>query len=152
VGSDVRIGAGASDAIGGARYFRYLDYLDVLNDYMGSIRYSTGVPLIPFVAPEYGLVDKVNHTWGLIRSFDAVYPQLEGLDLARQAATLQVPVYFFVGRDDVNATAALVEDYYHRLSAPHKELIWMEGGHGLGSADPSQFYDVLQNRVRGHSA
>jgi len=131
--------------------FRYLDYLDVLNDYMGSPRYALVVPLIPFFAPEYGLVDKVNHTRGLIDSFNVVYPQLTDLDFAEQATKLQVPVYFFVGRNDVNAMAPLVEDYYDKLSAPHKELIWLEGGHGLGSADPSQFLDVMVNRVRNQS-
>lgn len=82
-----------------------------------------------------------------IRSFNAVYPQLVDLDLATQATTLQVPVCFFVGRDDVNARAPLVEDY-QRLSAPHKQLIWLNGGHGLGSADASQFLDVMINQVR----
>jgi pimeloyl-ACP methyl ester carboxylesterase len=131
--------------------FRYLDYLDVLNDYMGSPRYAFVVPLIPFFAPEYGLVDKVNHTRGLIDSFNVVYPQLADLDFAEQATKLQVPVYFFVGRNDVNAMASLVEDYYNKLSAPHKELIWLEGGHGLGSANSSQFLDVMVNHVRKQS-
>ena len=130
--------------------FRYLTYIDVLNDYMGSPRYAQIVPLIPFFAPEYGLVDKVNHTRGLINSFNVVYPQLADLDFAEQATKLQVPVYFFVGRNDVNAMASLVEDYYDGLSAPHKELIWLEGGHGLGSADPTQFVDVMVNQVRKH--
>jgi pimeloyl-ACP methyl ester carboxylesterase len=118
---------------------------------MGSPRYALVVPLIPLFAPEYGLVDKVNHTRGLIDSFNVVYPQLADLDFAEQATQLQVPVYFFVGRNDVNAMASLVEDYYKKLSAPHKELIWLEGGHGLGSADPSQFLDVMVNRVRNQS-
>jgi pimeloyl-ACP methyl ester carboxylesterase len=136
---------------GSSPVFRYLDYLDVLNDYMGSPRYALLVPLIPFFAPEYGLLDKVNHTRGLIDSFNAVYPQLADLDFAEQATRLQVPVYFFVGRNDVNAMASLVEDYYNKLSAPHKELIWLEGGHGLGSTDPGQFLDVMVNQVRKHS-
>lgn len=127
--------------------FRYLDYLDVLNDIMSQTRYAVIVPVIPFVAPEYGLVDKVNHTRGLIRSFNVVYPQLEDLDFRAQANDLDVPVYFFVGRRDVNAMASLVEDYYARLSAPHKELIWLDGGHGLDGSQ-AQFVDVLVNRVR----
>jgi pimeloyl-ACP methyl ester carboxylesterase len=123
----------------------------VLNDYMGSPRYAFVAPLIPFAAPEYGLVDKVNHTRGLIDSFNVVYPQLTGLDLAKQATALRVPVYFFVGRGDVNAMAPLVEDYVSKLTAPHKELIWVDGGHGLGSAETGQFVDTMVNRVRRHS-
>lgn len=128
--------------------FRYLDYLDVLNDIMGEPRYAVVVPIVPFLAPEYGLLDKVNHTRGLIDSFNVVYPQLEHLDLAVQAPALGVPVYFFVGRQDVNAMASLVEAYHATLSAPHKELIWLEGGHGIDGSSRGQFVDVMVNRVR----
>ncbi len=38
---------------------KYVLYLDVLNDYMGSPRYTIIVPIIPFLAPEYGYVDKI---------------------------------------------------------------------------------------------
>jgi hypothetical protein len=42
-----------------------------------------------------------------------------------------VPVYIFAGRNDVNAMSSLVEEYFNVLEAPHKELIWLAGGHGL---------------------
>ena len=68
-------------------------------------------------------MDKINHTRGLIRSFEVVYPQLQDIDFTTQAAKLDVPVYIFVGRDDVNAMSSLVEEYFNILEAPHKELI-----------------------------
>lgn len=127
--------------------FRYVAYLDVLNQIMGEPRLSVIVPIVPFLAPEYGLADKVNHTRGMIRSFNAVYPQLEDLDFAEQAPVLEVPVYFFVGRNDVNAMASLVEEYHAKLTAPHMELIWLDGGHGLDGGTRGQFVDVMVNRV-----
>ena len=33
---------------------KYVLYLDILNEYMGSPRYTVIVPIIPFMAPEYG--------------------------------------------------------------------------------------------------
>ncbi len=126
---------------------RYVAYLDVLNEYMGAPRYTVVVPIVPFVAPEYGLVDKVNHTRGLVESFTVVYPQLEDLDFMTQAAKLDVPVYIFAGRDDVNAMSSLVERYYKILEAPHKELIWLDGGHGLDGNNLNQFIDVMVNTV-----
>jgi pimeloyl-ACP methyl ester carboxylesterase len=126
---------------------KYVAYLDVLNDYMGAPRYTVIVPIIPFVAPEYGLLDKINHTRGLIDSFQVVYPQLEDLDFTTQAVKLDVPVYIFAGRDDVNAMSSLVEDYVNRLGAPHKQLIWLQGGHGLGTENLAQFTDVMVNTV-----
>ena len=127
----------------------YVDYLDVLNDIMGTPRYSLIVPVIPFFVPEYGYIDKINHTRGLVNSFNAVYPQLEHLDFVKDALVLDVPVFFFVGRYDINAMASLVEEYYTVLAAPHKELVWLDGGHGLGSADNQDvFMDVMLTRVR----
>jgi hypothetical protein len=41
----------------------------------------------------------------------------------------------------------LVEEYYNLLEAPHKELIWLEGGHGLGGDNVRQFIDVVANKV-----
>jgi pimeloyl-ACP methyl ester carboxylesterase len=126
---------------------KYLAYLDILNDYMGAPRYALIAPIVPVFAPEYGWIDKVNHTRGLIDSFTAVYPQLQDVDFVAQATRLEVPVYFFVGRHDVNAMATLVEGYYNVLEAPYKELIWLDGGHGLGDANLDQFVDVMVSWV-----
>jgi len=126
---------------------RYVAYLDVLNEYMGMPRYTLIVPIIPFIVPEYGYVDKINHTRGLIESFGVVYPQLQDLDFVTQVPRLDVPVYIFAGRNDVNAMHSLVEEYYKVLEAPHKELIWLEGGHGLGADNLHQFVDVMVNTV-----
>ena len=130
---------------------RYVAFLDELNVYMGMPRLSVIVPIVPFFASEYGYVDKINHTRGIIDSFDAIYPQLEDLDFITQAPKLDVPVYFFVGRYDVNAMYTIVERYYNVLEAPRKELIWLEGGHGLGGDNVHQFVDVMINRVLAHS-
>jgi len=126
---------------------RYVAFLDELNVYMGMPRLTVIVPIVPFLAPEYGYVDKINHTRGIIDSFDAIYPQLKDLDFITQAPKLEVPVYLFVGRYDVNAMYTIVEEYYSVLEAPRKELIWLEGGHGLGGDNVHQFVDVMVNKV-----
>lgn len=126
---------------------RYVAYLDVLQEYMNMPRYTVIVPIIPFIASEYGYVDKINHTRGLIESFNVVYPQLKDLDFSTQAPKLDVPVYIFAGRNDVNAMYTIVEEYVRLLEAPHKELIWLEGGHGLGGNNLHQFVDVMVNQV-----
>jgi len=126
---------------------KYVAYLDTLNEYMNAPRYTVVVPIIPFIAAEYSYVDKINHTRGLVDSFPVVYPQLENLDFKTQAAKLEVPVYIFAGRDDVNAMSSLVEEYFNLLEAPRKELIWLQGGHGLDGGNVHQFVDVMVNQV-----
>lgn len=141
-------GNGPPPYYGGNVVRPYVAFLDVLNEIMGAPRYTLVVPIIPFFVPEYGYVDKINHTRGLISSFNAVYPQLENLDFVEQAPALEVPVFFFEGRDDVNAMSSLVQEYYDVLSAPGKNLIWLEGGHGLGSAENKDvFVDVMLEQV-----
>lgn len=119
-------------------------YNDVLFQHMG----SPTVPLIMVIAPqfakEYGYVDKVNFGRGLFESFTHIYPQLEDLDFISQAPRLEIPVYFLVGRRDINAVAAIVERYYNVLEAPHKELIWLGSGHG---ATAEEIENALVNRV-----
>jgi pimeloyl-ACP methyl ester carboxylesterase len=106
----------------------------------------------PINEPEYGLVDKVNWVRGLMDVFNVVYPQLEDLDFMTQAADLEVPVYFFVGRYDVNAMASLAERYYDVLDAPLKELIWFEkSGHPPLYSEANKLVDVMVNRVLAHS-
>ena len=127
---------------------KYVAYMDVLNEYMGTLPFTVVVPIIPFLAPEYGYVDKINHTRGLMESFEVVYPELADLDFIKQAPKVDVPVYLFAGRNDVNAMSPIVEGYFNILEAPQKELIWLNGGHGLDDRNIGQFVDVMVNKVK----
>jgi hypothetical protein len=73
------------------------------------------------------------------------------LDFTTQAPKLDVPVYLFAGRDDVNAMSSIVEGYYNILEAPHKELTWLNGGHGLDDGNVGQFVDVVVNKVKAET-
>jgi pimeloyl-ACP methyl ester carboxylesterase len=128
---------------------KYMAYNNVLFDHMGSLRIEQVLVLVPQFAREYGLVDKVNFARGLIDSYPVLYPQLRDLDFTIQAPKVDVPMYFLVGRRDVNAMASLVERYYTVLDAPHKELIWLDSGHGAGAGE---ILDAMVNHVLVMSA
>ena len=130
--------------VGEGMAFKYALYNNVLFRHMDSPTLEMILVLVPQFTREYGLVDRVNFARGLLDSFPAIYPQLRDLDFEQQANVLDVPVYFLVGREDVNAVASLVERYYKTLQDPHKALIWLEGGHG---ATPEQLADVFTTRV-----
>lgn len=99
-------------------------------------------------SPEYGLVDKVNWVRGPLETLSIVYPQLWEVDFRQQARQLDVPIYFLIGRHDVNAPPALTEEYYNLLSAPHKELIWFEhSGHTPWTSEATRFVDVVVTTV-----
>jgi pimeloyl-ACP methyl ester carboxylesterase len=93
---------------------------------------------------EYGLCDKVNFVRGVLDTFGVVYQQLWNVDFRKQATRLEIPVYFLIGRHDVNAPPSLTEEYFNLLSSPHKELIWFEhSGHGPWMNEPAKFVDVM---------
>lgn len=97
---------------------------------------------------EYGLYDKVNWFLGALVTMDVVYPQLWDADFRAQATQLEVPVYFLLGRHDVNAPPVLAEEYFELLNAPHKELIWFErSGHNPWVTESDLFMDVVANKV-----
>ncbi len=97
---------------------------------------------------EYGLYDKVSWFRGALETMDVVYPQLWEVDFRVQATQLEVPVYFFLGRHDVNAPPVLAEEYFELLNAPHKELIWFErSGHNPWVTESALFVDAVVNEV-----
>jgi pimeloyl-ACP methyl ester carboxylesterase len=97
---------------------------------------------------EYGLYDKFNWFRGALETIDVVYPQLWNVDFRTQATRLEVPVYFLLGRHDVNAPPELAEEYFEILSAPHKELIWFEhSGHNPWVTESAAFQDVIVNKI-----
>lgn len=102
------------------------------------------------LSPEYGLYDKINWARGVLDAGNVMFPQLwaADVDFRRDAPRLDVPVYFLIGRHDVNASPALAEEYYQMLDAPYKELIWFEhSGHNPWVQESARFVDVLVNRV-----
>jgi pimeloyl-ACP methyl ester carboxylesterase len=97
---------------------------------------------------EYGLYDKLNFVRGLLDTFGVVYPQLWDVDFRKQATRLEVPVYFLIGRHDVNAPPQLTEEYFKLLTAPRKKLIWFEhSGHSPWMNESNKFVDVLVDRL-----
>ncbi|MGI6734421.1 MAG: alpha/beta fold hydrolase [Anaerovoracaceae bacterium] len=104
-------------------------YLNYLNAYMASVPgvqnpgYNT---LRDIGSSEYGLLDKINFVRGIINTFNDVYQQLYDTDLRTDYTKLDVPIYFFLGRYDVNAPTALVEEYERVLDAPDKRIVWFE--------------------------
>ncbi|NMA01728.1 MAG: alpha/beta hydrolase [Clostridia bacterium] len=108
-------------------------YLNYLNTHMAdnpeihNPGYNT---LRDIYSSEYDLLDKINFFRGIINTFNHVYQQLYTIDLRTDYTKLNVPVYFFLGRHDVNAPPHLVEEYMQVLDAPVKKIVWFEhSGH-----------------------
>lgn len=102
---------------------------------------------------EYGLLDKINYARGVIDTFGHVYQQLYTIDMRKDYARLDVPVYFFLGRHDVNAPTALVEEYARVLDAPDKRIVWFEhSGHSPWINEREKFVEEVLACFSGASS
>lgn len=100
--------------------------------------------------PEYSLFDIIK--MGIDPYFSTKHlwdEELYQMNLMEQAPSIEVPVYFLVGRHDYFTPSQLVVEYYERLIAPQgKELIWFEeSGHEPELQEPEKFYDIMVNKV-----
>ena len=87
---------------------------------------------------------------GVLETLDVVYPQLWDVDFRKTATELRVPVYFLIGRHDINAPPSLAQEYFDLLQAPHKEWIWFErSGHNPWSSESAAFVEAIVTRVLG---
>ena len=127
------------------------EYLNYLYIYMARNPeiHNSGLNTFDYIfTSEYGLMDKINYLRGIVSTFNHVYPQLYGTDLRKDYSRLEVPVYFFLGRHDINAPTSLTEDYYTVLEAPHKEIIWFEhSGHSPWISESDKFVSELLSIV-----
>lgn len=122
----------------------YLNYLSFDMQKDPEIHNSGYNTIRDISSSEYDLADKINFFRGMINTFNHVYPQLYKTDLRKDYAKIKIPVYFFIGRHDINAPTSLVEDYYKVLDAPHKEIIWFEhSGHDPWINENDEFVKKL---------
>lgn len=97
---------------------------------------------------EYTLADKINFFRGIFKTVGLVFPELMKINLITIAPSLQIPVYFLLGRHDYEAPSSIAEKYFNVLKAPLKELIWFENSaHMPNIEENKKFTDLLIGRV-----
>lgn len=127
-------------------HWKIFNYVMYLGQQMSSNPSIVGgyTTLQDMAGPEYGLYDKVTYALGPVNTFAQVYHQLYEIDLRKEAPKLDVPIYFLLGRHDINAPTALAEEYFRQLEAPHKEMIWFEhSGHSPWVNENDKFADTI---------
>ena len=86
----------------------------------------TPLLLTGLAAPEYSLRDARNIPKGVsLYSRNFVYNSIS-VELMDAVTEVKIPVYFFTGRYDYTDPFALTEQYFSKISAPEKHLVWFE--------------------------
>lgn len=80
-------------------------------------------------------------------SLEALWPELRSLDLT-ELRDFDVPVFFLLGRYDMQVPAEVAADQFETLVAPCKRLFWFEAAaHNVPFESPDEFLDVVARRI-----
>lgn len=104
-------------------------------------------------APEYTPVNKFKYMNGLNRSRRLLWtPELFDVNFFRNAAELEVPVYFISGKWDYITSHKLTKEYYEFVQAPYKQLVEFEYSAHCGIfEEPLKFNQLMIKQVLKHS-
>ena len=98
---------------------------------------------------EYSIGDLIGFIKGYKFVLKAMWEEVAGVDLAGACPSFEMPYFIFDGRLDFNTPASLVEEYFNKIEAPRKELIWFENsGHNPLGDEPERFKTLLREKLR----
>jgi len=95
-------------------------------------------------APEYTLLDALNVQRGVQRVHERMEYDVSPVPLEGEFDDFEVPIAFFVGRNDYTTPSRLAAAYLGRITAPFKELVWFEeSAHFPFFSQPELFHQKL---------
>ena len=86
------------------------------------------MPFLLLTAPRTSLRDVWDTIGGVFFSYSKLFRSLLEYRADPYGWTFRIPMYFFQGSDDLQTPTKLVRDFVHRIRAPKKALIALEGG------------------------
>jgi proline iminopeptidase len=80
---------------------------------------------------------------GIHVSLGAMTPELLSLNLEHATPRVDVPVFFFLGRQDRDVDSTIAAAYFETLRAPRKQLIWFDdSAHNVPFEEPETFNEM----------
>jgi len=99
--------------------------------------------------PESSILDLPNMVRGLRFSMQAMWPEVSSIGLAQIVPALQMPAFFFIGRNDHVVPVETSLAYIEKLQAPSKKLVWFEySGHLPFIEESAKFNNTMIELVR----
>jgi pimeloyl-ACP methyl ester carboxylesterase len=76
------------------------------------------------------------------------FNEASAVNLFEKLPAVQCPLYFIVGRKDYQTNSGLAHDYFNAVSAPKKQLFWIENtGHSIPYARPAELQEIIINKI-----
>ena len=73
------------------------------------------------------------------------------IDLPKTLKEVNCPIYFFVGKNDIQTSTEITENYFEELKAPKKDLFLFENsGHQIHHDEPEKFQHTIINTLEAN--
>jgi pimeloyl-ACP methyl ester carboxylesterase len=100
------------------------------------------------LAPEYSDDDVRNAFKGQPAVSEALLPRILMTDLST-IRSLKTPLLLLLGRHDINVSSEVAAEWFARVKAPSKRLVWFErSGHHVTSEEPGKLLHTLVTYAR----
>lgn len=87
------------------------------------------------------------------KNWSPVWNEVMHLDLPTTLRTVDCPVYFFVGKYDIQTATHITQQYFKQLQASEKELFFFEySGHQIHQDEPEKFQNTIIKIVDAREA
>lgn len=78
------------------------------------------------------------------KNWSPVWNQVMNIDLPKTLKKVDCPVYFFVGKNDIQTSTRITTEYFEKLKAPKKGLFSFEkSGHQIHHDEPEKFQNSI---------
>lgn len=135
--------------IGDPPYFKhekYIKFIKMIDSYGGGMDVSMAkLAFIAIQAKEYRLSDLAEWLDGANRGSGPMWDTYFLWDAAKEVPEVDIPVYFFSGKNDYNTPLQLVKEYYEALEAPYGKnlIIFEDSSHTPFMQETDKFYQEM---------
>lgn len=78
------------------------------------------------------------------KTWSPVWGEVTRIDLPKTLKEVNCPIYFFVGKNDIQTSTQITVDYFKALKAPKKELFMFEhSGHQIHQDEAEKFQNAI---------
>lgn len=75
-----------------------------------------------------------------------LYKELYAINLLKHKTVFKTPTYILIGEQDITTSFELTEEFFKKLEAPKKQLLWLEGvGHQIPMYKSEEMQDLICN-------
>jgi pimeloyl-ACP methyl ester carboxylesterase len=97
---------------------------------------------------EANLIDLIKFGRGNRFSLNHLWEEFSTFDADDRYLSFEVPIFFLLGRYDWEVPAVLAAEYFEKIDAPRKRLVWFEkSAHNPPFEEPAQFNRILIEEV-----